>query len=295
VPDQVETRNVQARDGRNLCVEIAGSNRTRSVLVHNGTPNCRHLFGAWIRDAADRDLQLISYDRPGYGGSTAHPGHTIADGAGDVRAIAEALGVDRLAVWGLSGGGPYTLACAALLPDLVAAAATVGSPAPYSAAGLDFFAGMGDENVDDIKLYFSDPEAARKKGVQDREQFVQITTDQLVAAFGTLLSPTDAAVLTGDFADWIVRCFHDGLAPGDQGWWDDGVAWLSDWGFDLSSIRVPVKLCHGRHDRFAPFQHGQWLATQIPGVEPVLSEDDGHLTFLFDKIGTVHQWLIDRL
>ncbi len=83
----------------------------------------RHLYGRTVADAAACGLRLISYDRPGYGDSTPHPGRTMADCAGDARVICEALGIDRLAMWGLWGGGPHVLACAALLPDLVTAAA----------------------------------------------------------------------------------------------------------------------------------------------------------------------------
>ena len=88
-------------------------------------------------DAAVRGLRLIGYDRPGYGGSTPHPGRSVADCAADVRAICAELGIDRLAMWGISGGGPHVLACAALLPDLVTAAASLASLAPIGAEGLD--------------------------------------------------------------------------------------------------------------------------------------------------------------
>jgi pimeloyl-ACP methyl ester carboxylesterase len=88
-----------------------------------------------VADAAGRGLRLISYDRPGYGGSTPQPGRSIADCAGDVRAICAALGIDRLAMWGWSGGGAHLLACAALLPDLVVAAASLASLAPYGPKG----------------------------------------------------------------------------------------------------------------------------------------------------------------
>lgn len=126
----VETTTVRAPDGRELRVEAAGLNSGKPVLVHGGTPNSRQLYGPWVADATRQGFRLISYDRPGYGGSTPVPGHTVADPVVDVQAIREALGIDRLAVWGYSGGGPYALACAGLLPDLVVAVATVGLVAP---------------------------------------------------------------------------------------------------------------------------------------------------------------------
>jgi pimeloyl-ACP methyl ester carboxylesterase len=290
----VETRTVHTRDGRELCVEIAGGPAERSVLVHCGTPNSRHLYDPWIEDATVRGVQLISYDRPGYGGSTPQAGHTVGDAAGDVQAIAEDLGLEQLAVWGFSGGGPYTLASAALLPELVVAAAIVGSIAPWEAPGLDWFKGMGQDNFDDINLYLSDPEASRTKARQDWEETLAVTPEALAEAWKTLLSPVDAAVVTGAFAEYIVRSIHDGLAPGDQGWWDDGVAHLAPWGFDLESIRIPVKVWHGHEDRFVPFQHGQWLAEHVPGAESYLSEADGHLTLLVERYPDVHEWLASK-
>jgi pimeloyl-ACP methyl ester carboxylesterase len=105
-------------------------------MVHTSTPGGRRLYGPrTLADAERRGLRLISYDRPGYGGSTPQPGRSTADCASDVRVICAALGINRLAMWGLSGGGPHVLACAALLPDLVPAVAALASLAPYDAEG----------------------------------------------------------------------------------------------------------------------------------------------------------------
>jgi pimeloyl-ACP methyl ester carboxylesterase len=212
----------------------------------------------------------------------------------DVRAIAGALGIERLAVWGYSGGGPHALACAALLPDLVSAVATFASLAPYDAPGLDYFTGMGQDNIDDFKLCLEDPQAARIKTAKDREQILQVTADALVGAWASLVSPADAAVLTGELASFKVTCLKDSLAPGDQGWWDDGVAHLAPWGFTFDAIQVPVQVWHGAHDKFVPFQHGQWLSEHIPGVDAHLTDTDGHLTLLVDRVPEVHAWLLQH-
>lgn len=284
-------RMVQAADGRTLAVEEAGDLDGRPVLVHMGTPNSRRLYGRNVDDAAGRGLRLISYDRPGYGGSAPQPGRVVADCAGDVRSICAALGIDRLAMWGVSGGGPHVLACAALLPDLVVAAASLASPAPYGARGLDWFAGMGQDNVDDFRLLLSDAVAARRNLEEEREEFLAATPADLAGEMKSLLTPTDAAVLTGELAEYLTYSMHEGLAPGGQGWWDDGVAEANAWGFDLAQISVPVLLLHGSEDKFVPFGHGQWLAAHIPGVEAWLLEGDGHLTLLEHRVGDVHAWL----
>ena len=288
-------RTVQTPDGRVLTVEEAGDPNGRPVLVHEGTPNSRHLYPPAAIDAAVRGLRLISYDRPGYGGSTAQPGRSVADCAADVRAICAELGIGRLALWGISGGGPHVLACAALLPDLVSAVASLASLAPLDAEGLDWFAGMGELNADDVRLFLRDREAARAKLDADRERVLGGSASELVSGLQTLLSPTDAAALNDGLADFLVYCDREGLAPGSQGWWDDGVAHATPWGFELSAISVPVLLMHGRQDRFVPFGHGQWLAEHIPGVEARLLDHDGHLTLLTNRIPEVHGWLKERL
>ena len=289
-----QTRMVHTADGRELCVEVAGDGTSGTVIVLGGSPNSRHLDRPWVEDALKRGLRLVGHDRPGYGGSSPRPGRTVADGAQDVRAIASDLGVDRIGVWGFSGGGPYALACAALLPDLVAAAGTIGSLAPYGAPGLDYFTGMGEDNVEDFKLTLSDPDAARQKADNDWEEMMQVTPEGIQEALKSLLSPVDAAVLTGEFAESLVRNMKDGLAPGVQGWWDDGLAHISPWGFDLDAIQSPVKIWHGREDRFVPFQHGQWLVEHVPGAESGLSDTDGHLSLLVD-VGYVHAWLLEHM
>jgi pimeloyl-ACP methyl ester carboxylesterase len=288
-------RKIQTPDGRTLSVEDYGDPGGRPVLVHMGTPNSRHLYGPNVTDAAARGLRLISYDRPGYGGSDPQPGRTVADCAADVRAICAALGIGRLAMWGISGGGPHVLACAALLPDLVTAAASLASLAPYPADGIDWFAGMGEENVEDFRLMLTDEAAARAKTEKEREGMMAATADDIAGELASLLTPTDAAVLTGAFAEYLVYSGREGLAPGSQGFWDDGRAFAWPWGFDVASISVPVLLMHGRQDQFVPFGHGEWLAARIPGVEARLLDHDGHLTLLAHRVGEVHSWLMRHM
>jgi pimeloyl-ACP methyl ester carboxylesterase len=289
-------RTARTPDGRTLAIEEAGDPNGRPVLVQMGTPNSRHLYQPHGIDAAVRGLRLISYDRPGYGGSNpSQPGRSVADCAADVRVMCAELGIDRLAMWGVSGGGPHVLACAALLPDLVTAVASLASPAPLHEEGLDFFAGMGQDNADGIRLFLRDPQAARAKLEADREAILATSAAELAGALQTLLTPTDAAVLKGALADYLIYCDHEGLAPGVEGWWDDCVAEASPWGFELSAISVPVLLMHGRQDMFVPFGHGQWLAAHIPGVEARLFDHDGHLTLLTNRIPEVHAWLADHL
>jgi pimeloyl-ACP methyl ester carboxylesterase len=174
------------------------------------------------------------------------------------------------------------------------AAASLAGNAPYGVEGLDWFAGMEQDDVAANRLLLTDPEAARAKTDKDREEVLATSASDLAEALESLLSPVDAAALNKEMAEYLTYCDHEGLAPGSQGWWDDSCAHVRPWGFELSDISVPVMLLHGGQDKFVPFGHGQWLATHIPGVEARLLDNDGHLTLL-GRVGEVHAWLSESL
>ena len=289
------SRTISMENGREIRIIEAGQPDGIPVLVHNGTPGSRLLYHLWVEDAQSRGIRLISYDRPGYGGSTPQPGRAVASAADDIAMIAKELDLDRLSVWGASGGGPHALACAALLPDLVVAAAVLASPAPYAAGGLDWFAGMGEDNVAEF--------SAALKGREALEQFVEAAApgvlgadlESLVQALHSLLSPVDVAVLTEDGADYMLNCLREGIKERRNGWVDDDIAFTTPWGFELSQIRIPVMLMHGEQDWFVPFAHGKWLASKIVNVDARLSADDGHLTLSTRRIPEVHAWLVSKM
>jgi pimeloyl-ACP methyl ester carboxylesterase len=287
----VEQRTTRTPDGRTLAIEQAGDPDGFPVLHHFGTPNSRHIFAPEASEAASLGMKLIGYDRPGYGGSTRSAGRTIADCAADVRAICAELGIGRLGMYGGSGGGPHVLACAALLPDLVTAAVSLASLAPYPAEGLDWFHGNGPDDGSDLKLVLTDRDAAWAALEKERAEMLAATPATILDLYRPYLSPPEAAALTGEVAEYFCYTNHDGLAPGVEGYFDDELAFMSPWGFELSDITVPVLLVHGRQDRMVPFSHGEWLATRIPGAETRFFDDEGHLSLLANRMDEVHAWL----
>jgi pimeloyl-ACP methyl ester carboxylesterase len=264
------------------------------VIVHHGTPTSGRLYEPLAAAARADGVRLIGYDRPGYGGSTEQEGRSVADAAADVRAIAHHFGFGRITTWGISGGGPHALACAALLPDLVAATASLGGVAPMDAEGLDWTAGMGEENLEGFAAVRAGGATLDAYLDSHRIELLQADAERLVAAWDSLLAPVDRAVLTGEFADYVVSSVQAALEGGDDGWREDELAFAKEWGFALDAIETPVLLWHGTHDRFVPVSHGQWLAERIPGVDARISDEDGHLTLVERRIPEVHAWLVDR-
>jgi len=284
---------VPAPGGRVLAVEEAGDPGGLAVLVHNGTPNSRHLYGPHVADATARGLRLISYDRPGYGGSSPQPGRTVADCAADVRAICESLGITRLVSWGISGGGPHLLATAALLPGLVVAAASLASPAPFIAEGLDWFAGMGQENVEEFGLAARGADALTPFLDKEAEALRGISGEQIAAALGGLISGADAAVLTGEFAADLASGLSGAVRNGIAGWLDDDLAFTADWGFGLDALSGRAAIWQGDQDNMVPFAHGRWLAAHIPGARAHLEPGAGHVTMTVTAIDRILDDLLD--
>jgi pimeloyl-ACP methyl ester carboxylesterase len=285
---------VPTPDGRTLRVHEAGDPAGVPVVMQHGSPASGDLYGPHVALAEEHGVRLIGYDRPGYGGSTTQAGRSVADAAGDVRAIAAHLGLERVTTWGISGGGPHALACAALLPDLVAATASLAAVAPFDAEGLEWTAGMGEENVEEFGAVLEGGAALDACLARQRAGLMRSDAEHVRSAWATLLAPVDREALAGGFAEYLVASVQAGLEPGNDGWRDDDLAFVRDWGFSLDAIETPVLLWHGRNDLFVPVAHGEWLAERIPGVEARITDDDGHLTLIERRIPDVHSWLVAR-
>ncbi|HTO26135.1 MAG TPA: alpha/beta fold hydrolase [Gaiellaceae bacterium] len=285
---------IAAPDGRVLHAVEDGDPSGFPVVVHHGTPGCALLHERHVEDAAAHGIRLVAYDRPGYGGSSRHAGRSVGDAAADVATIADALGFERLATWGISGGGPHALATAALLPDRVVAAASLAAVAPYDADGLDFLEGMGEMNIEEFHAALEGEAAIRPFHERAAPEFVAAGPGGLKDELATLLSPVDAAELDDDVAAHMYESFARGLANGVDGWVDDDLAFAAPWGFDVAEIAVPLLLWQGVEDRFVPPGHGRWLAARIPGVEARVTPDDGHLTLYTRRVPEVHTWLLER-
>ncbi|WP_353813448.1 alpha/beta fold hydrolase [Agromyces sp. SYSU T00266] len=245
------------------------------VVWHGGSPHTGEPLEPLVAAARARGIRLVTFARPGYGGSTARPGRDVASVAGDVDAIADALGLDRFAVMGYSGGGPHALACAALLPDRVTAVAVLASPAPFG--GDEWYVGMHD------------PGALRAAAVSRAERLRYAETDEFDPA---QFIDSDFAALGGEWGA-VGRDAGRAESAGPGGLVDDDVAFTRDWGFDPAEVRVPTLLVQGELDRVIPRPHAVRLVAGLRGARLWMRLDDGHVAVL-GVVPEVLDWLVER-
>jgi pimeloyl-ACP methyl ester carboxylesterase len=285
--------SVTLPDGRTLEYLVEGDPDGLPLVLHHGTPGSAVPFPDGSTAAAERGLALVLYTRAGYCGSTPDPGRTVASVAADIAALLDHLGKEQFVTLGWSGGGPHSLACAALLPDRCRAAATGAGVGPYDNGDtLDFLAGMGPENVEEFTAALSGREELVPFLEREAAKLTGVTPEDLADALGGLVSPVDKAYATGEHAARMHASFTNGLREGVEGWTEDDLAFTQPWGFGLDAITVPVSVWQGAQDLMVPFAHGTWLAEHVAGARVHLYDDEGHLS-LWAKMGAIFDDLLE--
>jgi len=272
--------------GRTLEYLVEGPADAVPLVFHHGTPSGAVRCAPLAEAAARHGFRVLLYSRAGYAGSTARPGRTVADIAGDVAALLDAVGAGEFVTAGWSGGGPHALACAALLPGRCRGAAVLAGVAPYDADGIDWLAGMGEENIAEFGAAAAGPETLREFLTTAAGPMADVGESEIIEAFGDLLSDVDREALAGGLAAYLAESCRHALSAGVDGWFDDDMAFLAGWGFSLDSVRVPVALYQGDQDRMVPFDHGRWLAGKVPGAEVHLLPGEGHISLL-NRLDTI--------
>lgn len=265
-------------------------------MFHHGTPGSRHQAGLVEAAARGHGVRLVSFNRPGYGGTPVDPPSLASVGTDAVR-IADALGIERFGTAGVSGGGPYALATALAGPGRVAQVAVV--------------AGIGPWRL----IEPPDP--------NDRERALLALVDAgkieaALAGFRAMLAADIGDMLSIADDDGLVEAYLDGAPPEDLLWLDrdrrllwaadlreslpstegyarDNVAWGGDWDIDVSAVRCPVRLYYGDQDRLVPLSHGRWLADRIPGAVLTPCVGAGHGTTSFAVWDTIFATLRNGL
>jgi pimeloyl-ACP methyl ester carboxylesterase len=275
------TLDLDLDDRRTVRVHDSGEpgDPSPTVFWHHGSPQTGALLAPVLEAATERGMRLVSYGRAGYGGSSVLEGRDVASAASDVGQIAAALGIDRLAVAGASGGAPHALACAALLPGLVSAVACFASPAPFDAGDAEgWFAGMAGGGAG-LRAALAGPaaRAAHQETAEfDPESFIEADYAELDGAWA-------------DLGDDVGRSAQYGTG----GEIADDLAFVMPWGVDLAGITAPVLLVQGGLDRVIPSHHATRLHEVLPTSELWLRPHDGHISVL-NALPDAFDWLLAR-
>jgi len=278
---------VTSRDGRALAYVDRGE-AGAPVLFHlHGTPGSR--LSRHPDDAVYDGLRVITYDRPGYGGSDPHRGRVVASAVADVEDLADALDLERFGVMGVSGGGPHALACGSLLVDRVTRVVTLVGGGPADDPDFDFMSGMADLNIREFSAAFEGEEALEAflaPEVEATQRDIDHLLDELAAAAP---EPDRAVLATQEYRAVIAASFTEALRQGARGWVDDDLAFVRPWGFDLEHVQAEVRLWQGELDVLVPRAHAEYMAGRLPRVTFELIPDAGHL--IFDHYRAAFEWL----
>jgi pimeloyl-ACP methyl ester carboxylesterase len=271
------------RGDRSLRVRDAGDPYGTPIVYFHATPGSR-IDMAFADDiAGELGVRIVSFDRPGYGGSTP-AAFGLVSVASDAGAIADELGIERFATLGQSGGGPFSLAAAATLGDRVTRAGVASGAGPFGLVPGSL--GQLDEtDTAAVSLLPGDPIGAQRGFASGFEPLVSAfrgaTSADIVAAFHDSLSRRDNELMQDEhLMTALGNSMRESLRQGPDGGGWDNVAWVGTWEIDVTTIRCPVLLWYGDEDRFCPPAHGEWLRDNIAGAELTMRPGEGHFGFI---------------
>ena len=266
---------VAVEHDRRVAYERWGDLDGRPMFFLHGTPGCRLNRHPDATLWPSLGLHVITIDRPGYGESTALPGRRVSHAAGDVAAVADALGLGRFLVVGSSGGGPHALACAAELGHRVLACAAVASAAPLLPGEVEDLIGVNRKSF----------RIMAEHGRPGMVDFLGSLRDQFLADPVGALEAQLADAPSADI-EWNQRedvqtvrreAILEALRPGVQGWVDDSVSIFGDdWNVDLGRVNSPVRFWHSDDDKNGPLAAVQRLVDSVPGASLSVWSGEGH-------------------
>lgn len=287
-----EDRSIVLDDGRRLSFCEFGDRRGVPILGFHGTPGSRFMFRLVHEPARRLGLRIIAPERPGFGLSTYQRKRTLADWASDVSALADHLGLARFGVAGVSGGGPYAAACAALLPQRISAAALISPMGPVlPPEGPDV---IGTAQYLTFRLLHRLTPAMRGAFSVGRLMFLNAPQSM----YGFILrraSSADMRILSRpEIRKNLLEGVAEGLRPGVRGAIQEMRIFGRRWDLPFEAIKAPTLLWQGTADQNVPVAASLQLARLIPGCELFRLDGEGHY-WIFDHMEDVLKAIMRKM
>jgi len=272
--------NIAVGDDRQIGFAEFGDPQGRAVFWLHGTPGARRQIPMEARVYAEkRQIRLIGVDRPGIGSSSPYQYDTVFAFAEDLRTIADTLGIDRFEVIGLSGGGPYTLACAAAMPDRVVAAGVLGGVAPVR--GADAIGGGVSTLITAAAPVVEVAGAPLRLVASQLIRLIRPVAEPALYAYARISPEADRRLLVRpEFKAMFLDDLLNGSRKQLAAPFADVVVFARDWGFRLDEVKVPIRWWHGDRDHIVPFEHGQHVVSRLPDAQLTHLPGESHLAGL---------------
>ena len=291
-------------DGRKLGVAYYGATSGSAVIYLHGYPGCRLSGGAFF-DAPGKKLgaRIIAVERPGIGNSSPQPGRKLLDHANDIRELAEHLNLQSYGIIGVSGGGPYALACAYSLPEeKLKSVSIIGGIGPIDVGTK----GMNWSNWLIFKGLLHFPAIIRWLQTRvvaqlndlSNEKIVKLVHSRLSKKSNSWVSPDLMTLKDPEFLTMMLDFYREHYKQGVDGNMEDGRVLISDWGFRLKDIRssIPIQLWYSKKDTNVPFRMGEAIASRLSSrPDFFVNEDETHLNLVLKCSADALERLLEKL
>jgi pimeloyl-ACP methyl ester carboxylesterase len=265
---------LKLKDGRGFEYLDNGVQSEKAILMLHGTPGDATAWLNWLDEVTD--VKAIATSRPGYGLSDRQAGRTVATDIANQAEVLDFFGIKSFVVIGWSGGGPHSLNMTRE-PRCVASF-TIAGVGEYGRTDLDFLEGMGPENHDEFGAAMKGEAAISDWMERNSPGLRNVSGADLIEAFGGLIGDADKRALNPEVAEAMAATMRRALDKGFTGWLDDDLAFVRDFGFDISKIDKPVVIWQGDDDFMVPKAHSEWLAKHIPGSQLRFVPGHGHIS-----------------
>jgi pimeloyl-ACP methyl ester carboxylesterase len=279
------TRTLTLPDGRTLAWLELGEPAGRPAFYFHGYPGSRlePLVGA--EQVKSSGVRLIAIDRPGFGRSSFQPGRRILDWPDDVVALADHLGLARFACLGVSGGGPYALACGWRIPERLTRVAVVCGVAPFEVP--EATQGMMLSN----RLLFR---ASRLSAgvarllVLPMLLALRVNPTRAAQMLNKRLPPPDRAVLgRPEVRDAFIRTALEAFRQGTKAAGQESRLYARPWGFRHEEVPAEIDLYQGERDVNVPPSMGRWQARALPHCNAHFYPDEAHISLVLNHLDEI--------